>query len=209
MKLAFLILIPLLIVALAGSLVWASFGDTPFSREVRAQLSNMPQVPRRPATRDEVNTLLKESGLPVPSGETLPNFDIGFVRPGKTILSTSVPRKIIWIAQKLDGSAELAEIDAGGFLWDMWHYAQIIRHHNLNWRDYTMERQGAWFDAGVQFSPDEISYQVPRPKNEWYYCYPQCTQKHQRPNGKIIDRSDFPILAFGTAADLSLIYHLK
>lgn len=209
MKLASLTLIPLAVVALASSLVWASFGNTPFSREVRAQLSNMPQVPRRPATRDEVNTLLKDSGLPVPTGEALPNFDIGFVRPGKTIFATSVPRKLVWIAQKLDGTAELAEVDVGGFFWDMWHYAQIVRHMNLSWRDYTMKREVAWFDAGIQFSASEISYQVPRPKGEWYYCYPNCVQKHQTRDGKTVERSDFPLLAFGTPADLSLIYHLK
>lgn len=209
MKLVSLTFIPLVVAALAGSLMWASFGNTPFSREVRTQLSSMPQVPRRPATRDEVNALLKESGLPMPSGDSLPHFEIGFVRAGTTVLARYVPRKIVWIAQNFDGSAELAEVEVGGFFWDLWHYAQIIRHMNFNWRDYTMRREVAWFDAGVQFSAAEISYQVPRPKGEWYYCYPNCIQKHQNRDGKTVERSDFPYLAFGTPADLSLIYHLK
>jgi hypothetical protein len=197
------------ILFVTGALVWASFGDTPFSREVRVQLTNMPQLPRRPVTRAELNALLQGSGLQEPSAENLPGFDVGLLQLGKGWLFVSIPRKLIWIAQNPDGTAEIAELEVAGYYWDFWHYAQLLRQASSRWRDLTMSREGSYFDSGVQFSSEQISYQEPFLKGEWYYCYPRCLQKLARPNGRIIDRKDFPPLTFGGSADLSLVAHLK
>jgi hypothetical protein len=198
-----------LILVLSGTLVWASFGNTPFSREVRTQLSNMPQVPRRSITRTELNALLLDLGLQAPSAEDLPSFDVGLLRLERSWLFVSIPRKLLWIVQNLDGTAAIAEFEVAGFFWDFWHYAQLLRQANSRWRDFTMKKEGSYFDSGMQFSAQQISYQEPFHKGEWYYCFPRCFQKVARPNGRIVDRKDFLPLAFGAAADLSLVAHLK
>jgi hypothetical protein len=197
------------ILFISGTLVWASFGDTPFSREVRSQLSNMPQLPRRPVTRAELNALLQDLGFQAPSAEDLPSFDVGLLRLERSWLFVSIPRKLFWIAQNLDGTAAVAEFEVAGFFWDFWHYAQLLRQINSGWRDFTMKKEGSYFDSGLQFSSQQISYQEPFLKGEWYYCFPRCFQKVARPHGRIVNRKDFPRLAFGAAADLSLVAHLK